>query len=328
MSIKLFKDSKDGVPEQLALVAHSKQNISGNIVSIEKITMSRRAKNGLFTINNEKALRAKGTLSRVINTFQTGFKLKFQRRSRSRGGYQDYYFLDNDFLPAKYILSYKEYIDIISGCSIVKGVIQDPLIYDGNSFVTEEHLDKILEEKKAHEQKQKKIKDERKPLFVSKKERVVGKLYQYPQSYGDELAPCIYLGEAVYKGKKTQIYKKVIKRSNLSKPIIGSGASEIRRTLFREPTQHVPITETLFGEPIANITTISYKFDTSTSLKLYKFEDPVMIEMAEEYNLFNGMSSQEIQEFVDKFKKHKRFFRDQTHDNLETILGYENLINQ
>jgi len=138
------------VPNNI-VVGEAKDDFYNKIVIVNEIRLSKRAKNGLFTIPNEKAFKNKltdGKYTRAKNEFKSGFKVDSAYRNRSQGGKTYIFYLEHPDFNGKIPMKFDVFQDFMEGTTIINGMVQEELISTSKGFLTQKMIDAILEQEK------------------------------------------------------------------------------------------------------------------------------------------------------------------------------------
>lgn len=150
------------------------------VTYITELKPSKRAKNGLFTIPNEKSFKKKinnSDMQRAKNELKSGYSLDFGSRHRSRGGIERYFYLQHKDFTNIIPISYESFLEIMFQNTIENGVIKEKLIWTSTGFHTEKQLDEILKSEASEaEAVQNQLQNISEPRAF-KKDLVPGKLY-------------------------------------------------------------------------------------------------------------------------------------------------------
>ncbi len=140
---------------------------------------SKRAKNGLFTLVNEASFKKKihGKVTRVKNEFKSCYELEHSTRSRSRGGTAHYFYLKGHSFDPMIEISHENYLNIFKECIIIKGIIQEELIYSNYGFLTSKEIEAIEEMNSLTQEREDKAKSNIKEPRVFKKNLIPGNIY-------------------------------------------------------------------------------------------------------------------------------------------------------
>lgn len=161
------------------IVTRAADNHNTEQAHITEIKLSKRAKNGIFTIVNEKAFRkkTKGEFRRSKNIFKIGFILSHTESPSNKCPNKHNFFIKHPDFMGRINIKPENFFYLIDNCRIDKGVIQEKLIYTNRGFYPE---DKVLEIKttennfaEATQKRELALKDRR----VLKKNLVPGQVY-------------------------------------------------------------------------------------------------------------------------------------------------------
>ncbi len=195
------------IPQKL-IVGYKKINRSGDFLEAiaTALKISRRAKNGLFTIPDKKRFErlTDGNLSKINieNKFRSGFRLEKDYIHRySQSGSQRIYFLWQDDFKGNLRLTESNFYNLIKGTTVIIGVIQEELICDGKEFVTKEQLGVTEGSQKEIKEIISKKKEILKQNTVRKKDFICGRIYCALNKRGEEEA-FLYLGQVILPNNK------------------------------------------------------------------------------------------------------------------------------
>jgi hypothetical protein len=167
------------IPANLAVGAGA-LNGRINVTFITEMRTSKRAKNGLFTIPNEKSFKKKikdGNITRLKNEYKDGYHLIIKSKYRSTGGYAYIFLLGHDDLKDPTEISFDNYQAIIKNTTISNGTIVNKLIYTTLGFMTEEGVTEVQETHNKIQMDNKKLEETRSESRVYKKDLINGQVY-------------------------------------------------------------------------------------------------------------------------------------------------------